>query len=44
MRAKKGLPPQKITNTAKLNAKTIDRPQPSKEGSCREDSERNRLL
>lgn len=30
-RAKKGLPPQKITNTAKLNAKTIDRPQPSKE-------------
>lgn len=30
-RAKQGLPPQKITNTAKLNAKTIDRPQPSKE-------------
>ena len=30
-RAKKGLPPQKITNTAELNAKTIDRPQPSKE-------------
>ena len=30
-REKKGLPPQKITNTAKLNAKTIDRPQPSKE-------------
>lgn len=30
-RAKKGLPPQKITNTARLNAKTIDRPQPSKE-------------
>lgn len=30
-RAKKGLPPQKITNTAKLNARTIDRPQPSKE-------------
>ena len=30
-RAKKGLPPQKITNTAKLNAKTIERPQPSKE-------------
>lgn len=30
-RAKKGLPPQKITNTAKLNTKTIDRPQPSKE-------------
>ena len=30
-RAKKRLPPQKITNTAKLNAKTIDRPQPSKE-------------
>ena len=30
-RAKKGLPPQKITNAAKLNAKTIDRPQPSKE-------------
>ena len=30
-RAKKGLPPQKITNTAKLNATTIDRPQPSKE-------------
>ena len=30
-RAKKGFPPQKITNTAKLNAKTIDRPQPSKE-------------
>lgn len=30
-RAKKGLPPQKITNTAKLNAKIIDRPQPSKE-------------
>ena len=30
-RAQKGLPPQKITNTAKLNAKTIDRPQPSKE-------------
>ena len=30
-RAKKGLPPQKITNTAKLNAKTIDRPRPSKE-------------
>ena len=30
-RAKKGLPPKKITNTAKLNAKTIDRPQPSKE-------------
>ena len=26
-RAKKGLPPQKITNTAKLNAKTIDRPE-----------------
>ena len=30
-RAKQGLPPQKITNTAKLNTKTIDRPQPSKE-------------
>ena len=30
-RAKQGLPPQKITNTAKLNAKTIDRPQPSNE-------------
>ena len=30
-REKKGLPPQKMTNTAKLNAKTIDRPQPSKE-------------
>lgn len=30
-RAKQGLPPQKITNTARLNAKTIDRPQPSKE-------------
>ena len=30
-RAKKGLPPQKITNTAKLNPKIIDRPQPSKE-------------
>ena len=30
-RAKQGLPPQKITNTAKLNTKSIDRPQPSKE-------------
>ncbi len=30
-RAKQGLPPQKITNTAKLNTKTIDRPQLSKE-------------
>ena len=30
-RAKQGLPPQKITNTAKLNTKTIDHPQPSKE-------------
>ena len=30
-RAKQGLPPQKITNTAKLNTKTIDRPQPTKE-------------
>ena len=30
-RAKQGLPPQKFTNTAKLNTKTIDRPQPSKE-------------
>ena len=30
-RAKQGLPPQKITNTAKLNTKTFDRPQPSKE-------------
>lgn len=30
-RAKQGLPPQKITNTAKLNTKTIERPQPSKE-------------
>ena len=25
-RAKQGLPPQKITNTAKLNAKTVDKP------------------
>ncbi len=30
-RAKQGLPPQKITNTAKLNTKTIDRTQPTKE-------------
>lgn len=30
-RAKQGLPPQKITNTAKLNTKTLDRPQPTKE-------------
>ena len=33
-RAKQGLPPQKITNTAKLNTKTIDHPQPSKEESA----------
>lgn len=30
-RAKQGLPPQKITNTAKINTKTIERPEVSKE-------------